>query len=122
MPFTKEDVEILAYRKYISGESYEKSIWYLAELCVTINKNIKNGYDVKPLETDNLVLLLNENVNGELIKPSESEIRELAEIIYHENPSKSELHWYIAEKMLLLKEIENLIKSSSQSNQKDTRP
>ncbi len=120
MPFTKEDVEILAYRRYISNEAYEKSVWYLAELCVTINKNIKNGYDVKPLETDNLILLLNENVNGELLKPTEEEIRELAERIYHENPSKSELHWYIAEKTLLLKEIGNLIKSNSQSKKKET--
>ena len=109
MPFTKEDVEILAYRRYKSGESYECSIWYLAELCVTINKNIKNGYDVKPLESDNLILLLRADVDGTIIKPTEVEIKELAEQIYYENPSKSELHWYIAEKTLMLKELEKII-------------
>ncbi|TFG13157.1 MAG: hypothetical protein EU535_05355 [Promethearchaeota archaeon] len=109
MPFSKEDVEILAYRRYKSGENYEKSIWYLAELCVTINKNIIDGYDIKPLETDNLVLLLRPDVNGEIIKPDEEEVREVAEIIYHENPPKSQIDWFIAEKTLLLDEIKRLL-------------
>ena len=109
MPFSKEDVEILAYRRYKSGENYEKSIWYLAELCVTINKNIIDGYDIKPLETDNLVLLLRPDVNGEIIKPNEEEVREVAEIIYHENPPKSQIDWFIAEKTLLLDEIKRLL-------------
>ena len=110
MPFTKEDVTKLAYRRYKSKESYDDSIWYLAELCVTINKNIKNGYDIQPLETDNLVLLIRENVNGEVIKPTEKEVKEIAERISSEHPEKSKLHWFIAEKTLLLKEIEKLIK------------
>ena len=113
--FTKEDVEVLAYQRYKSGEDYEKSVWYLAELCVTINKNVKNGYDIKPLETDNLVLLLNENVNGVLIQPTEEEIKELAEVIYQEHPEKSKLHFFIAEKQLLLEEINKILKEN-QSN------
>lgn len=111
--FTKEDVEILAYQRYTSGEDYDKSIWYLAELVVTILKNVKNGEDIKPLETDNLVLLLNENVNGELIEPSEDEIKELAKIIYYEHPEKSKLHFFIAEKQLLLEEIKKVIRENS---------
>ena len=107
--FTKEDVEILAYQRYTSGEDYDKSVWYLAELVVKILKNVKNGYDIKPLETDNLVLLLNENVNGELIEPNKDEIKELAEVISTEHPEKSKLHFFIAEKQLLLREIENVI-------------
>ncbi|MFX1498070.1 MAG: hypothetical protein ACFFBH_11125 [Promethearchaeota archaeon] len=107
--FTKEDVEILAYQRYKSDEDYDKSVWYLAELCVTINKNIKNGYDVEPLETDNLVLLIREDVNGEIIKPQNEEIKELAKMIYKEHPEKSKLHWFIAEKQLLLEEIKKLI-------------
>ena len=109
MPYSKEDVEILAYRRYKSGESYEKSIWYLAELCVTINKNIIDGYDIKPLETDNLVLLIRPDVNGEILKPDEEEVREVAEIIYHENPPKSQIDWFIAEKSLLLEEIKRIL-------------
>ena len=109
MPFTKEEVTRLAFKIYKENESIERSIWRLAELCVTINKNIKNGYDIKPLETDNLILLIREDVNGVLIQPSENEIREIAEIIYYENPSKSQLDWYIAEKSLLLEEIKNII-------------
>lgn len=107
--FTKEDVVKLAFRIYKKGETLENSIWRLAELCVSINKNVKNGYDIQPLETDNLVLLIREDVNGELLNPSENEIREVSEIIYHENPSKSQLDWYIAEKQLLLNEIKNII-------------
>ena len=109
MPFTKEDVVKLAFRIYKKGETLEESIWRLAELCVTINKNVKNGYDIQPLETDNLVLLIREDVNGELLNPSESEIREVAEVIYHENPSKSQLDYFLAEKQLLLNEIKNII-------------
>jgi hypothetical protein len=108
--FTKEDVEVLAYQRYKSGENYEKSVWYLAELCVKINKNVRNGYDIKPLETDNLVLLLNENVDGELLEPTEEEIKELAQLIYNEHPEKSKLHFFIAEKQLLLEEINRILR------------
>jgi len=110
--FTKEDVEILAYQRYNSGEDYDKSVWYFAELVVKILKNVKNGYDIKPLETDNLVLLLNDNVDGELIEPTKDEIKELAEVIYHEHPEKSKLHFFIAEKQLLLREIRKVIKDN----------
>ena len=113
--FTKEDVEILAYQRYITGEDYDKSVWYLAELVVKILKNVQNGYDFKPLETDNLVLLLNENVNGDLIEPTEDEVKELAEIIYYEQPEKSKLHFFIAEKQLLLEEIKRVIKENKQN-------
>ncbi|MBY9014267.1 MAG: hypothetical protein KGD68_01110 [Candidatus Lokiarchaeota archaeon] len=110
--FTKEDVEILAYQRYTSGEDYDKSVWYLAELLVKILKNVKNGDDIKPFETDNLVLLLNENVNGELIEPTKDEIKEIAEIIYYQHPEKSKLHFFVAEKQLLLNEIKKVIKEN----------
>ena len=113
--FTKEEVEILAYRRYISEETYDKSVWYLAELVVKILKNVKNGGDIKPLETDNLVLLLTENVNGDLIEPTEDEVKELAKIIYYEHPEKSKLHFFIAEKQLLLEEIKNVLKENKQN-------
>ena len=113
--FTKEDVEILAYQRYTSGEDYDKSVWFLAELVVKILKNVKNGDDIKPLETDNLVLLLQDNVNGELINPNNDEIKELAEVIYNEHPEKSKLHFFIAEKQLLLSEIRKVIKEHSKN-------
>ncbi|TFG17097.1 MAG: hypothetical protein EU533_08545 [Promethearchaeota archaeon] len=109
--FSKEDVEILAYQRYKSNESYEKSVWYLAELCVKINKNVRNGYDIKPLETDNVVLLIRDDVDGQLIPPSVEEIREVAEIIYKEAPPKSQLDWFIAEKSLLYREIKKAIEN-----------
>ncbi len=112
MPFSKEEVTNLAYRRYKSNESYDDSVWYLAELCVTINNNVKNGFDIKPLETDNLVLLIRENINGDLILPSKEEISELAKGISSEHPEKSRLNWFIAEKTLLLEEIKKIISSS----------
>ena len=113
--FTKEDVEILAYQRYKSGEDYEKSVWFLAELCVKINKNVKNGFDINPLESDNIVILLNENVDGVLLEPKEEEVKQLAEVIYNEHPEKSKLHFFIAEKQLLLEEIKNVLSKNKHS-------
>jgi len=114
-PFTKEDVTTLAFKIYKENQNLEMSIWKLAEFCVVINKNIKNGYDIEPLETDNLVLLIRDDVDGILIEPTEEEIKDVAEIIYQENPSKSQLDWYIAEKQLLLDEIKNIIAQNRNS-------
>lgn len=111
--FTKEDVTKLAFKIYKKNQSVEKSVWRLAELCVTINNNVKDGYDIKPLETDNLILLIRDDVNGQVILPSEDEIRGVAEIIYHENPSRSQIDWYVAEKQLLLGEIKKIIDNNS---------
>ena len=66
----------------------------------------------QPLETDNLVLLLDDNVNGKLLEPTEKEVKELAETLYHEHPEKSKLHWFIAEKLLLLEEIEKVLREN----------
>ena len=107
--FSKEEVEILAYQRYKSNESYEKSVWYLADLCVRININVQNGFDIKPLETDNIILMIRDDVNGQLIEPIEEEIREVAEIVYNEAPPKSQLDWFISEKLLLLREIKKAI-------------
>ncbi|MFW9866239.1 MAG: hypothetical protein ACFFEN_09105 [Candidatus Thorarchaeota archaeon] len=115
-PPSKEDVTKLAFRIYKENRSLSDSVWKLAELCVTINKNVENGYDIQPLETDNLLVLIREDVDGQIIKPSEDEIKEVAEIIYNENPSKSELDWFIAEKQLLLEEITNIISNNRKSN------
>ena len=60
--FTKEDVEILAYQRYTSGEDYDISVWYFAELVVTILKNVKNGYDIKPVSYTHLTLPTNREV------------------------------------------------------------
>lgn len=107
--YSKEDIVKLAFKIYKEGETLEISIWRLAELCAIINKNVENGYDIKPLETDSPVLLIREDVNGELLMPPEEEIREVVDNIHHENPSRSELNWYIAEKTLLLDWIKNII-------------
>ncbi len=112
MNIDKEEITRRAFKRYKSGESYEDSVWYLAELSSTINKNIIDGYDIKPLETDNIIVLLRDDVNGEVKEPSQEEIKEVAEIISDEAPPKSELHWFIEEKEALLEEIRKIIYNS----------
>ncbi len=114
--FTKEEISLLAFKRYKSNESYEKSVYYLAEMVSKINKNLKNGNKIEPLETDNLVLLLRDDINGALLEPDRETVEDLAEYIYHQRPEKSKLHWYCAEKELLLKEIERLIKDNRERN------
>ena len=109
MNIDKEEITRRAFKRYKSGESYEDSVWYLSELSAQINKNIIDGYDIKPLETDNIIVLLRDDVNGEIKTPTVDEIKEVAEIIYNEAPPKSELHWFIEEKSALLEEIHKII-------------
>ncbi len=112
MPYIdKEEVTQLAFKRYCSGEDYDRSIWFLAELCCIINKNIKNGDEIRPLESDNVVLLLQDNVDGQLIKPTEEEIKQLAELIASQQPERSKLHWFIAEKTLLLDKIRQVVEN-----------
>lgn len=106
MPISKDDIAQLARKLYKLDESYEHNCWRLAELVETINENISNGYDIQALESENLILMLK---SDKLIEPNRNKISKLAETIYHESPEKSKLHWYIAEKTLLLEEIENAL-------------
>ena len=107
---TKEEITELAFQRYKTQEPYEKSIWYLAYYTQKLKANIKDLKNtIDPLQADNLILLLKDDVNGSLIEPNETEVKKLAEKIYAEQPEKSKLHWFIAEKMLIIKEIEELI-------------
>jgi hypothetical protein len=121
---TKEEITELAFRRYKSGESYEKSVWYLAYYTEKIKINIKDyNNSIEPLESENLILLLKDNVNGALFEPDEEAVRELAEKIHSDQPEKSKLHWYIAEKMLLLEEIENIIRNNyNEPHESDSEP
>ena len=116
MNIDKEEITRRAFKRYKSGESYEDSVWYLSELSAKINKNIIDGYDIKPLETDNIIVLLRDDVNGEVKSPTEEEVKEVAEVIYSEAPPKSELHWFIEEKALLLAEIRKIIYNTKSSS------
>jgi hypothetical protein len=106
LPINKENIGQLAYKLYKLNESYEHNCWRLAELVETINENIVNGYDIPALESENLVLMLR---SDKFIEPNREKIADLAEIIYHESPEKSKLHWFIAEKTLVLEEIKKAL-------------
>ena len=100
MPIKKEDIEVLAYRLYKLSESYEHNCWRLAELLETIKRNITNGHEIEAFESDNLVFFLE---NDTLLEPNREDIAKSAEKIYHNSPEKSKIHWFIAEKNLLIK-------------------
>jgi hypothetical protein len=106
VPIKKEDIEVLAYRLYKLNESYEHNCWRLAELYETIKKNTTNGHEIQALESENIVFFLK---NDRLLEPNHDEIAKTAEMIYHDSPEKSRLHWFIAEKTLLLEEIKNAL-------------
>ncbi|TFF97420.1 MAG: hypothetical protein EU547_04395 [Promethearchaeota archaeon] len=108
---SKEEITELAYQRYKTNESYERSVWFLAYYTQKLKTNIKDLRNtINPLQAENLILLLKDDVNGSLIEPDENQVKKLAEQIYDEHPEKSKLNWFIAEKMLILKEIEELIR------------
>jgi len=103
----QEDIEILAFRLYKANESYEKMVWRLAELCETLRRTFAaancNVEAIEALETANIIQ--NDINDLKIIYPCEEEIRPAAEALYHQQPERSRLHWFIAEKTLLLEKI-----------------
>ncbi len=107
MRIPKEEIEVLAFRLYKANEPYENMVWRLAELCETLKRTFASAHcyveAIEALETA--------NVNREQIKnlkivyPTEKEIRPAAEELYHQQPERSKLHWFIAEKTLLLQKL-----------------
>ncbi|MHA1730293.1 MAG: hypothetical protein ACTSU5_00025 [Promethearchaeota archaeon] len=112
----REDIEVLAFRLYRESQPYEKMVWRLAELCETIKKTIDgvqffNSAAVNPLEIADT--LQNRDFVLTLKKPTQEETRVVAEKLHHQHPSKAELHWFIAEKTLLLKKLLDLYGNGS---------
>jgi len=106
--FAEEEIEILAYRLYKQDTPYDECIWRLAELCKIIQLNIKTpeGDEWANLNAFKTISDLKNNIiNGRLKYPTEEQIRPLAEKLAKYKPEKSKLHWYIAEKMLVLKKL-----------------
>lgn len=102
------DIEVLAYRLYRENQPYEKMIWRLAELCEIIKGSIRdtkffNEDAVDPLGTAET--LRNKDIKLEIKIPDEAVVREAAEALHQQHPARAELHWYIAEKTLLLKKL-----------------
>ncbi len=103
----REDIEILAYKLYKMNEPYENMIWRLAELCETLKRTFAaadcNVDAIEALETANVV---REKIKSlKIIYPTEDDIRPSAEALFHQQPERSKLHWFIAEKTLILKKL-----------------
>ncbi|GAB4311331.1 MAG: hypothetical protein Kow0069_11690 [Promethearchaeota archaeon] len=103
----KEDVEVLAYKLYRENRPYDEMVRRLAELCETIKKTVAEAraFDASCLEDPLQSTKLDASVRLELKRPSDEEVERTATKIKAKRPAKAELHWFIAEKMLLLREL-----------------
>jgi hypothetical protein len=107
-----EEVEILAYRLYKQKEPYEKMIWRLAELCLTIQMNIEDNYEKKSCNIDAFETVDDfvEHLKFKsIISPKEDIIRPYADKLFSYQPEKSKLHWYIAEKTLVFERLKDRV-------------
>ncbi len=104
---SQESIEILAYKLYKLNEPYENMIWRLAELCETLKRTFAAAdCNVEAIEALALVNVARDKIKTlKIIYPSEDEIRPAAEALYHQQPERSKLHWFIAEKTLLLQKL-----------------
>jgi len=113
----REEIEILAYRLYKENQAYDHMVWRLAELCKIIQMNIDlpgnqdNWCDLNAFKT--LGDLKAHLKNNGLVMPSENDVRPLAEKLYKYQPERSKLHWFIAEKTLILEKLKNLINQNN---------
>ncbi len=103
----QDEIEILAFRLYKANEPYENMIWRLAELCETLKRTLAlANCDVESIEALELAKIARDKIkNLKIIYPTEDEIRPAAEALYHQQPERSRLHWFIAEKTLILKKL-----------------
>lgn len=112
----EEEIEVLAFRLYKKDQSYEQCIHRLAELCKIIELNIKTPEggkwcDLNAFET---VEDLKRNLKDhKLVYPTEEQIKPLAKRLAEHKPTKSKLHWYIAEKMLIFKIIKKWLEEAA---------
>ncbi len=103
----REDIEVLAFRLYKANEPYENMCWRLAELCETLKRTFAlANCGVDAIEAFETAKVARDKIkNLKIIYPTEDEIRPSAEALYHQQPERSKLHWFIAEKTLLLQKL-----------------
>ena len=108
-----EEISVLALRLYRKKENYDTMIYELARLCKTLQLNLDlNGcsedhwVDVNVFSTvDEMRTKLRHETYHE---PDEKEIKALAKTLKEYKPEKSKLHWFIAEKTLVLEKLRSL--------------
>jgi hypothetical protein len=108
-----EDISVLALRLYRQNIDYDTMIYRLAKLCKTLQKNLDlNGCQDSAFIDVNVFKTTKEMkahlVSNSFVEPSEKEIKELTKVLKEYKPEKSKLHWYIAEKTLVLEKLKRL--------------
>lgn len=107
-----EEITQLAFKIYCDNWPLDDVIWQLAEVSLFILKNFKVKADTMIQELiatstiDELKPLVQ---NQKIIRPSKDEITDLAQRIYYQNNERSKLHWFLAEKLLLWKQVKELL-------------
>jgi len=109
-----EEISVLALRLYRQKIDYDEMIFRLARLCKTLQLNLDlDGsqddawFDVNVFKT---VDEMKTRMKGAtLLEPSEAEVKKLAEILKEDQPEKSKLHWFIAEKTLVLEKLKSTL-------------
>ncbi|TFG16656.1 MAG: hypothetical protein EU530_11595 [Promethearchaeota archaeon] len=108
-----EDISVLALRLYRKNEKYDKMIYELARLCKILQMNL----DLKECQDDawidvNVFSTIEEMrsrlKHDSFKEPIEEEIKELAKELKINKPEKSKLHWFLAEKMLVVEKLTSL--------------
>ncbi|MBN2156402.1 MAG: hypothetical protein JW776_10190 [Candidatus Lokiarchaeota archaeon] len=108
-----EEISVLALRLYRKNIQYDEMIFRLAKLCKTLQLNLDlNGcqddawIDINVFKTvDDMRARLR---HDKLIEPNSEDVEELAKIIKEQKPEKSKLHWFIAEKTLVLEKLKKM--------------
>ena len=108
-----EDISVAALRLYRKNEKYDNLIYQLAKLCKTLqlNLDIKECADNAWVDVNifSSVDEMRSRLRHDKFKnPSEEEIKKLVKTLKEYKPEKSKLHWFIAEKMLVVEKLMTL--------------
>ncbi len=107
-----EEITQLAFKIYCDNWPLDDVIWQLAEVSLYILKNFKVKSDsmIQELIATSTIDELKPLVqNQKLIRPTKEEIKDLAQRIYDQSNERSKLHWFLAEKLLLWKQVKELL-------------
>ena len=108
-----EDISVLALRLYRKNEKYDKMIFELARLCKILQMNL----DLKECQDDawvdvNVFSTMDDMrsrlKHDKFMEPKDEEIKKLAKELKKHKPEKSKLHWFLAEKSLVVEKLTSL--------------
>ncbi len=102
----REDIADLALKIYDKHEPAHEVIWQLAEMTLVLEKTFgqkisRQMEDISGFEQD----LVRTSGGIRIVRPSLQEVEKEAYYISTRNYRLAELHWYLAEKMLIYRNL-----------------